>query len=250
MEKTFVRNGKKYQLVGECNHCGECCSRGTMLYSLDERTGELRFVGVSEDNKPCRMLQCDGTCKLLMRGVMPEVCKMFPSFPEEIENLPNCGLKWKFIGDTDEMDTRVFLKNYKANYMRVKIETTIGVLINFGITGEIKTAYEYKKAGNKLFKYLVNPELYINEDSTATIIAEGLSGELLNQFLEEKKYSNADVLELGFMYSTKEDNEYIIWFDKCLQKDFHIRLTSNLVNSLVNDRVIYLSKERFYAKEA
>lgn len=76
--KEFIDDdGIKYELKGDCNNCGSCCS-------------EIK-VDISE-TQPCKFLDEDNLCKIYKSR--PWYCLLFPRSPAT-KTFNNCSLTWQ-----------------------------------------------------------------------------------------------------------------------------------------------------------
>ena len=83
--------------VGECNQCGSCCDPATIPERL-EVYARAGFAALLPTNgEPCphfRYRGGKGVCGIYPQR--PDVCRIFPRIPEDIEALP-CGYRFIWV---------------------------------------------------------------------------------------------------------------------------------------------------------
>ena len=127
-EFTIIENGKrvKYLREGECNLCGACCCKNTIVvnitagagnehYDEDEKTDWSKWEGYSEfesqgiywwiklyvkdemmESGGCPRL-IDGKCADWMTREFKAVCRYFPVHPSDIAKFPECGFSFRRV---------------------------------------------------------------------------------------------------------------------------------------------------------
>lgn len=83
--------------VGECNQCGKCCDPSTLPQRMDvyQRRGIVALVKA----EPCPHFYYEdskGVCEIYPDR--PEMCRVFPMMPADIEALPECGYRFIWLG--------------------------------------------------------------------------------------------------------------------------------------------------------
>jgi hypothetical protein len=90
-----------YKKMGECRHCGECCSLACPQFTWEVlrniRRGEIIEAGIDQGTIRSRCNVFDKTTHI-EGGCTPEVRANFPSSP--FSTLPSCGFYWVVVEES------------------------------------------------------------------------------------------------------------------------------------------------------
>ena len=155
MFKTFIensRNSRGLKLVGECNHCGQCCNPVTS-YSIN--SDNLTMDVVEKSNTPCTHLDLElNKCKNYKgRGIL---CSCFPYLPENL--FPNCGFHFEQEERKDLKLSVVMIVKNESKCLDRCLTSVVGAdEIIIADTGSTDNTIEIaKKYTNKIFYYKWN----------------------------------------------------------------------------------------------
>lgn len=112
-----------YERHGECNMCGDCCSKRITLGGYDDQPNDpreglptitingkwgtmfderlfFRFTDTDKEEKCIAYIEGEG-CDMHETGEKPICCQIFPQIPEDIALLPNCSYTFIEVGRRD-----------------------------------------------------------------------------------------------------------------------------------------------------
>ena len=82
----------KYRREGDCNQCGECCTRVIGKYGrlAREKIKILEEKGWEKRDKCAYLGWREGKAYCKVHKERPWICMLFPEGPDDLEGLPNC----------------------------------------------------------------------------------------------------------------------------------------------------------------
>lgn len=93
-------DGTRWLRAGECTHCGACCMGGDPSILNPQFTDEQRSARTVEEH--CPLLRfADGRSACTGHGRHPFYlggCNTFPTRPEDIADIPQCGYRFERAG--------------------------------------------------------------------------------------------------------------------------------------------------------
>ena len=90
-----IRKDRGIVRYGKCKRCGKCCEGPVKQYSLDEVNLTIKRIEDSQSRFKCFKYNQETKLCTAYKDDKPEVCKLFPFFPEN--RFEGCGFKFKKI---------------------------------------------------------------------------------------------------------------------------------------------------------